>query len=78
MSNLYFNEESDYPEKNTCDNEVFRSTILDHRMKQTCSRFSCRFIIYSRHSIRIGNLDWCKCGHCKSEAREIDIFVVER
>ena len=21
---------------------------------------------------RIGNLDWCKCGHCKNEAREID------
>ena len=22
--------------------------------------------------IRIGNLEWCKCGHCKNEAREID------
>ena len=22
--------------------------------------------------IRIGNLNWCKCGHCKNEAREID------
>ena len=22
--------------------------------------------------IRIGNLDRCKCGHCKNEAREID------
>ena len=22
--------------------------------------------------IRIGNLDWCKCGHCKNEARKID------
>ena len=22
--------------------------------------------------IRIGNFDWCKCGHCKTEAREID------
>ena len=22
--------------------------------------------------IRIGNLDWCKCRHCKNEAREID------
>ena len=28
MSNLYFNEESDYSEKNTCHNKVFRSTIL--------------------------------------------------
>ena len=22
--------------------------------------------------VRIGNFDWCKCGHCKNEAREID------
>ena len=22
--------------------------------------------------IRIGNLNWCKCRHCKNEAREID------
>ena len=22
--------------------------------------------------IRIWNLDWCKCGHCKNEARKID------
>ena len=31
MSHLYFNEESDYSEENTCDNEVFRSTILHHK-----------------------------------------------
>ena len=24
--------------------------------------------------IRIENLDWCKCGHCKTEVREIDCF----
>ena len=22
--------------------------------------------------IRIGYIDWCKCRHCKNEAREID------
>ena len=22
--------------------------------------------------IRIVNLDWCKCGHCKNKARKID------
>ena len=27
MSHLYFNEESDYSEENTCENEVFHSTI---------------------------------------------------
>ena len=27
MLHLYFNEESDYYKKNTCENEVFRSTI---------------------------------------------------
>ena len=24
--------------------------------------------------IRIGNIDWCKCRHCKNEAREIDFL----
>ena len=33
MSHLYFNDESDYSEENTCENEVFRSTILHHRKK---------------------------------------------
>ena len=33
MSNLYFDEESDCSEENTCENEVFRSTILNHRKK---------------------------------------------
>ena len=27
MSHLYFNEDSDYSEENTCENEVFRTTI---------------------------------------------------
>ena len=30
ISHLYFNEKSDYSEENTCDNEVFRSTIFHH------------------------------------------------
>ena len=33
MSHLYFNEESNYSEENTYDNEVFCSTILQHRKK---------------------------------------------
>ena len=33
MSHLYLNEESDYSEKNTYENEDFRSTILHHRKK---------------------------------------------
>ena len=24
--------------------------------------------------IRIGNFKWCKCGHCKNKAKEIDIL----
>ena len=27
MLHLYFNEESDYSEENTCENEVFYSTV---------------------------------------------------
>ena len=69
MSHLDFNEETDYSEENTCNNEVFRSTILHHRKDQTYSQFSCRFITYS---IRIGNLDWCKCGLCY---REVDAML---
>ena len=66
MSHLYFNVESDYFVENTCDNEVFHYTI---ERNKTYSRFSSQFITYS---IRIGNLDWCKCGYCKSGAKEID------
>ena len=33
------------------------------------SRFSCRYIKYS---IRVGDLNWCKCRHCKNEAKEIE------
>ena len=70
VSHLNFNEESDYSEESTCDNEDFRSTIFHHRKKLNISwRFNGRFITYI---IRIGNLDWCKCGHCNNEAREID------
>ena len=28
-------------------------------------------------NIRIGNLDWCKCGHCNNEASEIDLCCRE-
>ena len=69
MSHLNFNEESDYSEQNTCDNEVFRSTILHHRKKLNI--FTLQLPIYYTH-IRIRNLDWCKCGHCKNEERKID------
>ena len=27
MSHLYFNEDNDYSEENTCENEIFHSTI---------------------------------------------------
>ena len=42
MSELHFNKESDYSEKNTSDNENFRSTILQpfqfepENQKNTC------------------------------------------
>ena len=42
MSDLYFNEESDYSEENTSDNEDFPSTILqsvqfEPEQKKTCA-----------------------------------------
>ena len=54
-SHLYFNEESDYFEENTCENG---SLSLCHRKKPNIFTPSCWFIT---HSIRIENLDWCKC-----------------
>ena len=44
MSNLYFNEVSDYPEENTCNNEVFHSTIFHDRKKLTI--YTVQLLIY--------------------------------
>ena len=83
MSYLYFNEENDYSEKNTNDNEVFRSTILQPFQFEPELKIACgneRHEKETKHThasaddllhIRIGNLD-CKCRYCKNEAREID------
>ena len=81
MSDLYFNEESDYSE------EDFSSTILqpfqfEPEEKKTCGNEShekkAKHINTSSADllhIRIGNLDWCKCGYCKNEASEIDSLL---
>ena len=63
MSHLCFNEESDYSKENTCDNEVFLSTILHHIKKLNifASQLPTYYIQYR-----------FKCGHCKNEVREID------
>ena len=92
IPHLYFNEQSDYSEENTCDNEVFRSTILYQRKKLyiftlqlpiyynsvITTKILCRepyIISLITYSIRIGNIDLCKCGHCKNEAGGIDCMV---
>ena len=56
MSNFYFDAERYYSEENTCENEVFRSTILHHRKKLNIC-LSCQFIT-SQYQNR--NLDWYK------------------
>ena len=84
MSDLYFNEESDYSQENTIGNEDFRSAVLqpfqfEPEQKKTCGNENHEKKTKHTHASsvdllhnRIGNLDWCKCGHCKNEAREID------
>ena len=84
MSNLYFNEERNYSEENTSKNEDFRSTIpqpflFDPEQKKTYGNERHGKGTQHIHAtaanlshIRIGNLDWCKCRHCKNKAREID------
>ena len=56
MSNLYFGEVSDYSEENTCEIELFRSTLLHHRKKLNI--FTPQLPIYYIQ-YEIGNLDWC-------------------
>ena len=72
ISDLYFNEERDYSEEDTCDNKVFRSTILQQFQFKLEKVFTCgkeRYENETKHihasaanllHIRIGNLDWCK------------------
>ena len=83
MSHLYFSEESDHSEENTCDNEVFRSTILqpfqfepEQKIRVVMRAIRKKLNIFMLHDvnlllIRIRNVDWCKCGHCKNETRGI-------
>ena len=44
MPHLYFHEKSDYSEENTCDNEVFRTTILHQR--KNLDIFTLQLMIY--------------------------------
>ena len=80
MSNLYFNEESDYSEENTSVNENFDFIILHFslslnrkkrvvsamRKKLTYSRFSCRFIKCQNRKSRLVQMQTLE-----NEAREI-------
>ena len=64
-----FTKESDYSEENANSNDNFRSTIfqpfqLGPQQKKTCSKASTADLL----TIRIGNLNSCKCAHCKNEA----------
>ena len=84
MSDLSLKEESACSEKNTSDNEDFRTTILQpfqfepeqkktrsvmRAMRKEHNIFTIQLLIL--HS-RIENLDWYKSGHCKNEVKEID------
>ena len=48
-------------QKKTCGNESHE--------KETEHFYSSAIVLLH---IRTGNLNWCKCGHCKNEATEID------
>ena len=69
MSDLYFNEESDFSEESTFENEIFRSTILqpfqfEPEQRKTCGNERHEKETKQIHTstadllyIRIGNLD---------------------
>ena len=78
ISLFYFKEESDYSEENTCEN-VLSTISVWAWPENTCGNESYEKGNKYIHSsaadllhIRIGNRNWCKCGHLKNEAREID------
>ena len=54
MSHLYSNKESDSCEENTCDNEIFRSTILQHRKKTKHFHASAADILHHGSIIQTG------------------------
>ena len=79
MSDLCFIEESDYSDKYFSTPPFFNHFSLSLDRKKTCgnechqkeTKYSHASAVDLLH-IRIENLDWCKYGHCKSEARDID------
>ena len=85
MSDSYFNNESNYSEENASDSEDFHSNYLQpfqfepekkksngNHKKETKHSHASRASQPIYQNIRIGNVDWCKCGYCKKEVREID------
>ena len=85
MSDSYFNDESNCSEENASDSEDFRSTYLQpfqfepekeksngSHEKEAKHSHAFRASAADLSDIRIGNVDWCKCGYCKKEVREID------
>ena len=85
MSDSYFNNESDYSEENASDSEDFHSNYLQpfqfesekkksngNHEKETKHSHASKASQLIYQNIRIGNVDWCKCGYCKKEVREID------
>ena len=82
MSDLYLTEESDYSEENTSDATIksfaplfFNHFSLSLNKKKACGNETHEKETKHIHAsaadllhIKIGNLDWCKCGHCKNKA----------
>ena len=81
MSGLYFNEESDYSEQNTCDNKVFRSTpFFNHfslsdpeQKRKKLNIFTLQLPIYYQE-ISIG----ANADITETKQEKQIVFVVER
>ena len=85
MSDLYFNEESDYSEKIRMTMKSFAPPFFNHfslsLKKRNCGNMSHQKETKPIHAsaanllhIRIENLVWCKCGRCKNEARDLERY----
>ena len=91
MSDSYFSHERDYSEEYASDSEDFRSTYLQqfqfeleqeesngNHEKETKNSHASRASAADLSDIRIGKVDWCKCGYCKKRRERTRLSMLKR
>ena len=69
--NTEITEESDYSDKNTSDKEDIRSTTLQPFQFEPEQKETKHMHVSAADLLHgIGNLDWYKCGRCKTKRKK--------